>query len=151
VVARQLDRQKLAVMGLVVVVGDRPVFMPIEWLAFSDDAVVTDMIPQPGNGLPLPPGDLLLVESVLGRRLVDMEAARLVKARDVRLVWRAGQWIVAGVEVDGGGNWWHQLTEWLTGRHRYHRWAAIRPLTATHDGPVLGISVQGSVRYKPCR
>ena len=56
VVARQLDRQKLAVTGLVVVVGDRPCFMPIEWLAFFDDVVVTDMNPQPSMGLPLSRG-----------------------------------------------------------------------------------------------
>ena len=44
-------------------------------------------------------GEVLLRADVLGHRLIDVESARLVKAVDLELEQRTGDWVLAGVDT----------------------------------------------------
>ena len=41
---------------------------------------------------------MLLRADVLGHRLIDVESAHLIRAGDLELAWRAGDWVVSGVD-----------------------------------------------------
>ena len=137
VVTDRCDGRDLVITGLVAGIDDRHVFVPIKRLTLAADAVVIDSVAGFGEPYQRRPLELLLVADVLGRRLLDMRIAKLVRARDVELIPYSGGWTVAGVEVEWGG-WWHHLAGHLN-RHRAHRtWDALERLTSTEDGPMVG-------------
>ncbi len=87
------------------------------------------------------PSELLLVADVLGRRLLDVRIAKLVRARDIELIPYSGGWTAAGE----WGGWWPHLLN----RHRAHRrWDALEPLTTTEDGSLVGRFGAGLARLK---
>jgi CBS domain-containing protein len=71
-------------------------------------------------------GEVLLGEDVLGRRLISVEAGRLVVAHDIELRLGDSGWVVAGVDTRARG-----LRGRLTGRRGESQgfvdWAAIEP------------------------
>jgi MgtE intracellular N domain/CBS domain len=106
------------VTGLVGTVGGREVYIPVEQVSSFD-----------GNELKLTSarldlrrferreGEVLLRADVLGHRLIDVERARLVRAADLQLARRDGEWALSGVAARRrSGRWLARL-----GLGRHHR------------------------------
>ena len=147
VVADRCDGRDLVITGLVAGIDDRQLFVTMKRLTLVEDAVVIDSVAGFDEPYQRRPSELLLVADVLGRRLLDVRIAKLVRARDIDLIPYSGGWMVAGVEVEWGG-WWHHLAGHLN-RHRAHRtWDALEPLTSTEDGPMVGRFGAGLARLK---
>jgi CBS domain-containing protein len=77
------------------------------------------------------PGEVLLREDLLGRSVINVATARLVKAREVELVCDAGTWRVAGIVPALGAGLRRFLPRRFRGHGREHGefvpWAQIEP------------------------
>jgi CBS domain-containing protein/sporulation protein YlmC with PRC-barrel domain len=62
-------------------------------------------------------GEVLLRADVLGRSMINVDTARLVKARDVELTWDGDTWRVAGIDAGVGNGIW-RLLPWRVRRHQ---------------------------------
>jgi CBS domain-containing protein len=145
------------VTGLVATVGSRSVFVPIEQVAGLDRAELRltsarlDL-----RQFERRDGEVLLRADVLGHRLIDVESAHLIRAGDLELAHRNGEWVVTGVDshrrprrllgglVGGGGRG--------LGRERHFReWAKFEPLIG-HSGSALSRRPFGRIRrLKPAQ
>jgi CBS domain-containing protein/sporulation protein YlmC with PRC-barrel domain len=88
------------VTGLVATVGGRHVFVPMEQVSSFD----TNELKLTSARLDLRrferrDGEVLLRADVLGHRLIDVESARLVRAADLLLARRDGEWALHGVDT----------------------------------------------------
>src|SRR5450631_4524722 len=100
VVVRLRGAQHPAVRGLVVTVGGREVFVPIDQTGTFDGEVLKLTSAQLDlRRFERRDGEVLLRADVLGHRLIDVERARLVKAADLELQERNGDWVLAGVDT----------------------------------------------------
>jgi CBS domain-containing protein len=128
------------VTGLVVTVGGREIFVPIDQVAsFEGDPVRLSSARLDLRRFERRDGEVLLRADVLGHRLIDVENARLVRAADLELAHdvgeagdTGGEWVLASVDTrrrprrvfgllgpeheDGAGAFrdWHDF-EWLIG------------------------------------
>ena len=120
------------VTGLVVAVGGRPVFVPVEQVARWRLATLR----LTSARLSLLPferreGEVLLRADVLGHRLIDVESAHLIRAADLELAAGAGDWTVTGVDSHRRSR---RLLWGLTGTPaeeagvRFREWAKFEPL-----------------------
>jgi CBS domain-containing protein/sporulation protein YlmC with PRC-barrel domain len=88
------------VTGMVVAVGGRDIFVPIEQVSdFAGDPLRLST-----SRLSLRPfdrreGEVLLRADVLGHRLIDVQNARLVRAADLELARDGQEWVLAGVDT----------------------------------------------------
>ncbi len=100
VVARLDDTTALpAVVGLVAHVGGRQVFVPMGRVEELERAAARTATTKLNLAqFERRPGEVLLRADVLDRSLINVQTARLVKARDVELVNEDGTWRVAGVD-----------------------------------------------------
>src|SRR5580704_2745010 len=100
VIVRWRGDEPPLVTGLVAAVAGREVFAPVEQASAADPAVLRLTT----NELDLRKferrhGEVLLRADVLGHRLIDVESARLVKAADLLLEQRNGDWVLVGVDT----------------------------------------------------
>src|ERR1700752_3021662 len=119
------------VTGLVATVGGRQVFVPVEQLpSLADDELRLTSATLDLRRFERRDGEVLLRADVLGHRLIDVESARLVRAADLKLEQRDGNWMVTGVDT-------HRRPRRLfgsrlgAGEHDerwYREWAAFEPL-----------------------
>ncbi|MFB7631907.1 magnesium transporter MgtE N-terminal domain-containing protein [Streptomyces sp. NPDC056149] len=125
------------VTGLVVRVGRRELFVPVEQLtSFDGDGQVR----LESAKLDLRPfrrreGEVLLRADVLGHRLIDVAKARLVRASDVELARRNGRWLLSGLDTRRPRGPLRRLA----GHRRENRcrdWKGFEPLIG-HRGSVL--------------
>jgi CBS domain-containing protein len=141
------------VTGLVVTVGGRSLFVPIEQVAFLDGAELRltsaklDL-----RQFERRDGEVLLRADVLGHRLIDVETAHLIRAADLELAQRSGEWVVTGVDS-------HRRPRRLFGRmapggggaHAFREWAKFEPLIG-HTGSALSRRPFGRIRrLKPAQ
>jgi CBS domain-containing protein len=135
------------VTGLVVTVGGRPVFVPVEQVAVLATLRLTSA------RLSLLPferreGEVLLRADVLGHRLIDVESAHLIRAADLELAEGQGEWTVTGVDSHRRSR---RLLWGLTGTPaneaggRFREWAAFEPLIG-HTGSALTRRPFGRIR-----
>ncbi|HEY2641499.1 MAG TPA: CBS domain-containing protein [Streptosporangiaceae bacterium] len=88
------------VTGLVVSVGGRSLFVPIEQMAVLDGAELRltsarlDL-----RQFERREGEVLLRADVLGHRLLDVESAHLIRAADLEVAPGNGEWAVVGVDT----------------------------------------------------
>jgi hypothetical protein len=100
VIVRLRGAQCPAVTGLVAVVGGREVFVPAGQVVSLDGEVLRltsariDL-----RRFERREGEVLLQADMLGHRLIDVETAHLVRAADLELESRDGQWVLAGVDT----------------------------------------------------
>jgi CBS domain-containing protein len=100
VIVRLRGEDYSLVTGLVGTVGGRQVFVPVEQVSSFD----TDELKLTSARLDLRrferrDGEVLLRADVLGHRLIDVPSARLVRAADLRLARRDGEWVLQGVDT----------------------------------------------------
>ena len=99
VIVRLRGADQPVVTGLVVTVGGRSLFVPIEQVASLDGAELRltsarlDL-----RQFERRDGEVLLRADVLGHRLIDVESAQLIRAADLELAPGRGEWVVTGVD-----------------------------------------------------
>jgi sporulation protein YlmC with PRC-barrel domain len=143
------------VIGGVVNVGGREVFVPLEQVSSFDGAVLTLTSAQIDlRRFERRPGEVLLRADVLGHRLIDVEAARLVKAADLELEERGGEWVLTGVDTHRprrglGGLFGRGTPE--PDQHAFREWSAFEPLIG-HSSSVMVRGPFGRIRrLKPAQ
>ena len=138
VIVRLRGTEYPLVTGLVASVGGRDVFVPVEQVS----AVDVEVLRMTSAKLDLRRferrhGEVLLRADVLGHRLIDVESAHLVKAADLELEERNGDWVLAGVDTR------RRPRRLLRSRdpadhdgRRFREWAKFEPLIG-HSGSEL--------------
>ncbi len=138
VIVRLRGAEYPLVTGLVASVGGRDVFVPVEQVS----AVDVEVLRMTSAKLDLRRferrhGEVLLRADVLGHRLIDVESAHLVKAADLELEERNGDWVLAGVDTR------RRPRRLLRSRdpadhdgRRFREWAKFEPLIG-HSGSEL--------------
>lgn len=130
------------VTGLVAEVEGRQVFVPAGQLIALDGKVL-----QLGsNKIDLRrferrEGEVLLRADILGHQLVDVQAARSVRAADLELARRDGQWILAGVDTRRrrralglfAARRAPDADRGAPAEHAFRDWSVFGPLTGTPE------------------
>jgi CBS domain-containing protein len=99
VIVRLHGADNPVVTGLVATVGGRSLFVPVEQVAGLEGAELRltsarlDL-----RQFERRDGEVLLRADVLGHRLIDVQSAQLVRAADLELAQRHGEWVVTGVD-----------------------------------------------------
>jgi CBS domain-containing protein len=140
VIVRLRGADNPLVTGLVATVGGRDVYVPVEQVS----AVNVEVLKLTSAKLDLRrferrEGEVLLRADVLGHRLIDVESARLVRAADLELQERDGDWVLAGVDTRRRprrlfGSRGAAAGE--PGDHPFREWATFEPLIG-HSGSAL--------------
>ncbi len=155
VIVRLRGSELPLVIGGVVNVGGREVFVPLEQVSSFDGEVLKLTSPKIDlRRFERRPGEVLLRADVLGHRLIDVEAARLVKAADLELEERNGEWVLTGVDTRRPrrgvgallGRGAHEPDQ-----HAFREWSAFEPLIG-HSSSVMVRGPFGRIRrLKPAQ
>jgi CBS domain-containing protein/sporulation protein YlmC with PRC-barrel domain len=139
VVVRLRGSELPLVIGGVANVGGREVFVPMEQVSsFDGEVLKLDSAKLDLRHFERRPGEVLLRADVLGHRLIDVETAHLIKAADLELEQRDGEWVLTGVDT-------HRRRAGLSallGRgaaepeHSFREWSAFEPLIG-HTGSAM--------------
>ncbi len=131
VVVRLRGSELPLVIGGVASVGGREVFVPMEQVSsFDGEVLKLSSAKLDLRQFERRPGEVMLRADVLGHRLIDVETAHLIKAADLELEQRNGEWVLTGVDTHRrrGG------LSALFGRggeqegQSFREWAAFEPL-----------------------
>jgi CBS domain-containing protein len=155
VIVRLRGPDQPVVTGLVAAVGRLRVFVPAEQVASAAHPGLShDPIRLTSARLDLRPferrhGEVLLRADVLGHRLIDVESAHLIRAGDLELEPRDGEWVVTGVDSRRRRGWRGRAAG---GRdHAFREWAKFEPLIG-HSGSALLRGPFGRIgRLKPAQ
>jgi hypothetical protein len=140
VIVRLRGAEQPLVTGLVATVGGREVYVPVEQLTSFDGAVLRltsatlDL-----RRFERRHGEVLLRSDVLGHRLIDVESAHLIKAADLELEQRNGDWVVTGVDARRRSRRFFGSRGAASGEYggrAYREWAKFEPLIG-HSGSQL--------------
>jgi CBS domain-containing protein/sporulation protein YlmC with PRC-barrel domain len=131
VVVRLRGSELPLVIGGVASVGGREVFVPMEQVSsFDGEVLKLSSAKLDLRQFERRPGEVMLRADVLGHRLIDVETAHLIKAADLELEQRNGEWVLTGVDT-------HRRRGGLSalfgrgGEHEgqsFREWAAFEPL-----------------------
>ena len=122
------------VRGLVVRGGKRDHFVPITDLAVLDfDQVQLRRDDLPVEEFERRDGEGLLEHDILDRQLIDVQAARVVRANDAQVAVIDDQWRLVSIDVGGKGLLRRLGPRWLIGslEGQLIDWAVIEPLAST--------------------
>ncbi len=101
------------------------------------------------------PGEVLLRADVLGRSMIDVGTARLVKAREVELVCEGGIWRVAGIDPGLGAGVRRFLPRRFRGHERDHAafvpWSQIEPFLGHVPSSRLRLAPRRLARLHPAQ
>jgi CBS domain-containing protein len=153
VIVRLRGAEYPVVTGLVVTVGGRSLFVPIDQVADLSGAELRlasarlDL-----RRFERRDGEVLLRADVLGHRLLDVENAHLIRAGDLELAQTDGSWFVSGVDSH------RRRRRLLPGRtaaeartHPFGEWGKFEPLIG-HTGSALSRLPFGRIgRLKPAQ
>src|SRR5450755_1916292 len=142
------------VTGIVAAVGGRQIFVPIDQLSALD-----------GNPLRLTSarlslrrfdrreGEVLLRADVLGHRLIDVENAHLVKAADLELEQRGGEWVLTGVDPRRRPRRFFGLGGSAASQdeHPFREWSTFEPLIGHTSSALLRGPFARIRRLKPAQ
>jgi CBS domain-containing protein len=141
VIVRLRGEQYPLVTGLVAAVGGREVYVPIEQVSsFDGDVLKLTSAKLDLRRFERRDGEVLLRADVLGHRLIDVESAQLIRAHDLELQERDGEWVLTGVDTRRRsrgffGLFGHrQAAE--QGDRQFREWARFEPLIG-HSGSAL--------------
>jgi CBS domain-containing protein/sporulation protein YlmC with PRC-barrel domain len=140
VIVRLRGAEYPLVTGLVATLGGREVYVPVDQVSAVDVQVLKlNSAKLDLRRFERRHGEVLLRADVLGHRLIDVESAHLVKAADLELEERNGDWVLAGVDTrrrarrlfgargPAGAEY---------GEHAFREWAKFEPLIG-HSGSAL--------------
>ena len=155
VVVRLRGSELPLVIGGVVSVAGREVFVPLDQVSsFDGEVLQLSSAKIDLRHFERRPGEVLLRADVLGHRLIDVETAHLIKAADLELEERDGEWVLTGVDTQRRRGWLSGLfgrDDAEPEQHSFREWAAFEPLighasSATLRGPFARIR-----RLKPAQ
>ncbi|HEX9064994.1 MAG TPA: CBS domain-containing protein [Streptosporangiaceae bacterium] len=141
------------VTGLVAALGTREVFVPLEQASsFDGDVLSLTSARLDLRQFERRHGEVLLRADVLGHRLIDVQAAHLIKAADLELRNQDGEWVLAGVDTRRRPRGLFRLRAKDTqGRYTFGAWANFEPLIG-HAGSALLRGPFGRIRrLKPAQ
>src|SRR6266487_4084361 len=125
VIVRLRGAEHPLVIGLVAAVGGRQIFVPLEQVSTLDGEVLKltsarlDL-----RQFERRHGEVLLRADVLGHRLIDVPSAHLIRAADLELQYRGGEWVLAGVDTHRRPRGLLRLLSPApAGGHRFEEWA----------------------------
>jgi hypothetical protein len=155
VIVRLRGSELPLVIGGVVNVGGREVFVPLEQVSdFDGESLKLTSAKIDLRRFERRPGEVLLRADVLGHRLIDVEAARLVKAADLELEERDGEWVLTGVDTRRARRGLGALLGRGTpepDQHAFRPWSAFEPLIG-HSSSVMVRGPFGRIRrLKPAQ
>jgi CBS domain-containing protein len=142
------------VVGLVVDIGGRDLFVPIRKVAaFEPGRVVFD-----GQRLDLRrferrPGELLLAQDLLAHHLINFVGGRLIRANEIELAMVSGVWEVVAVDPSPRP----VLSRLIPGRHHEAKpgtivdWASIEPFVAHVPSSRLRIPYRKLAKLHPAQ
>ncbi len=155
VVVRLRGTELPLVIGGVVAVGGREVFVPIEQVnSFDGTALTLTSARLDLRHFERREGEVLLRGDVLGHRLIDVEAARLVKAADLELGRQDGQWVLTGVDTRRRRSWLRGRSGRDTGaaeQQWFREWSRFEPLIGHVSSAVLRGRFARIHRLKPAQ
>jgi CBS domain-containing protein/sporulation protein YlmC with PRC-barrel domain len=123
------------VTGLKARVGGREMFVPAEWIAQLESAAArTSTTKLDLAQFERRPGEVLLRRDVLGRSMINVSTARLVRANEVELVGDAGTWRVAGIDPSVGAG----IKRFLPRRFRGHDEGRAQLVPWSETEPFVG-------------
>jgi len=157
VIARLDTGEQLpSVAGLKARIGGRELFVPadrIERLEPQDARTSTTKLNL--AQFERRPGEVLLRADVLGRSMIDVNTARLVKAREVELVCDGGIWRVAGIDPALGAGVRRFLPRRFRGHERDHAgfvpWSQIEPFVGHVPSSRLRLAPRRLARLHPAQ
>ena len=121
------------VIGLRARVGGRSLFVPIDQIERIEPAAARTKTTKLNLAqFERRPGEILLRGDLLDRSLINVETARLVRAREVELVCQDGRWRVAGIDPSLRPRLWRLLPRRFRGHDTDHaqfiEWHKLEPL-----------------------
>jgi hypothetical protein len=141
-------------VGITARVSGRDVFLPSELIASVEPGRMRlarerfDM-----RRFERRPGEVLLRRDVLGRRLINLKGARLVRANDIELAQIGDTWCVVGIDTSVGA-----LLRRLLPRSRrqppnrpFLDWTSVRPFLSHVPGAGEGLAVTELTRLHPAQ
>jgi CBS domain-containing protein len=158
VVARFDSGDGLApVIGLTARIGGREMFVPIDRVErLGPDSVQTATTKLNLAQFERRPGEVLLRADVLDRSLINVDTARLVRAREVDIVHDDdGGWGVAGIDPSIRPRLWRLLPRRFRGHDTEHRqfvpWRDIEPFVGHVPTSRLKMAARRLVRLHPAQ
>jgi CBS domain-containing protein len=140
VIVRLRGSELPLVIGGVANVGGREVFVPLEQVSsFDGETLKLSSARLDLRHFERRPGEVMLRADVLGHRLIDVEAAHLIKAADLELEQRGGEWVLTGVDTHRrrgrlGGLFGRGAAE--PEPSSFREWSAFEPLIG-HTGSAM--------------
>ena len=161
VIVRLRGHDYPVVTALVATVGGREVFVPIEQVAsLEGDVLKLTSAKIDLRRFERREGEVLLRADILGHRLIDVESAHLVRAADLELARRDGEWVLVGVDMRRRPRRLFGLfgTRHAPGAdgeeadgHAFRDWSRFEPLIG-HAGSALARGPFGRIRrLKPAQ
>ncbi len=155
VIVRLRGAEPPLVTGLVGAVGSREVYVPIEQVgAFDGEVLKLTSAKLDLRRFDRREGEVLLRADVLGHRLIDVENAHLIKAADLELEQRGGDWVLTGVDTHRRGRRIFGLGGRGAGdqnEHSFREWSKFEPLIGHTSSVLLRGSFARIRRLKPAQ
>lgn len=155
IVAR-LDDGSATVIGVTARIGGRELFVGIDRVQqLGPSSVRTSTTKLDLAQFERREGEVLLRADVLDRSLINVETARLVRAREVDLVRDDGTWRVAGIDPSLRPRLWRLLPRRFRGHDSEHRqfvaWADVEPFVGHVPTSRLKLAARRLVRLHPAQ
>jgi CBS domain-containing protein/sporulation protein YlmC with PRC-barrel domain len=144
------------VIGLTARIGGREMFVPIDRVRqLGPYSVQTSTTKLNLAQFERRPGEVLLRGDLLDRSLINVDTARLVRAREVELVHEDGAWRVAGIDPGLRPRLWRFLPRRFRGHDTEHRqfvpWSQIEPFVGHVPTSRLKMAARRLVRLHPAQ
>jgi CBS domain-containing protein/sporulation protein YlmC with PRC-barrel domain len=145
------------VIGLTARIGGRELFVPVGRVQrLGPDSVQTSTTKLNVAQFERRPGEVLLRRDVLDHSLINVDTARLVKAREVELVRDDdGTWRVAGIDPSIRPRLWRVLPRSFRGHDTEHRqfvpWRDIEPFVGHVPTSRLKMATRRLLRLHPAQ
>ena len=141
-----------AVTGLVASVGGRQVFVPLEQvIGFDGEVIKLTSARLDLRRFERREGEVLLRADVLGHRLIDVPSAHLIRAADLELADRSGEWVLAAVDIHRRRRGLFGLGDKGHATHTYEDWANFEPLIGHASSALLRGPFGRIRRFKPAQ
>jgi hypothetical protein len=152
VIVRLRGAEHPLLTGLVATVGGREVFVPLDQASdFDGEVLKLTSARLDLRRFERRDGEVLLRADVLGHRLIDVPSAHLIKAADLELRQRGGDWVLAGVDTHRRTRGLLRLIGPAEGEHQFEEWANFEPLIG-HASSALFRGPFGRIRrLKPAQ
>jgi len=156
-VVAALDDGSASVIGVTARIGGRELFVPIARVEQLGPASVTTSTTKLDLAqFERRPGEVLLRRDVLDRSLINVDTARLVRAREVELVRDdSGTWRIAGIDPSIRPRLWRFLPRRFRGHDTEHRqfvpWADVEPFVGHVPTSRLKLVPRRLVRLHPAQ